>query len=234
MSCRQNVVYAPSQWEKTLHCNIATHWLGAYTKWSLVMPFHWLLYLPWRPWCEQTNSQHIIQTYVKVDKFSQLSYHYYGNPFTWIDRLYIEIGFILKKHPKHHILWAKAFFTHIVVHNTCRKIDFLIMDVIWCIYVSWICINDYWLHIYMIICFITVFFGRGIRWMVHSHYKGPVLGKEFQCQSWHERTLLGYSFVVLMRLEHHMLCIPRDYHIHCIGLYFTQVEAMMWKIGCDQ
>ena len=142
------------------HCNIATHWLGAYTKWSLVMPFHWLLYLPWRPWCEQTNSQHIIQTYVKIDKFSQLSYHYYGNPFTWIDRLYIEIGFILKKHPKHHILWAKAFFTQIVVHNTCRKIDFLIMDVIWCIYVSWICINDYLLHIYMIICFITDFLGE--------------------------------------------------------------------------
>ena len=28
-------VYAPSQWETTLHCNIVSHWLGAYTKWSL-------------------------------------------------------------------------------------------------------------------------------------------------------------------------------------------------------
>ena len=25
---------APSQWEMTLHCNIISHWLGTYTKWS--------------------------------------------------------------------------------------------------------------------------------------------------------------------------------------------------------
>ena len=28
-------VYAPSKWEMTLHCDIISHWLGAYTKWSL-------------------------------------------------------------------------------------------------------------------------------------------------------------------------------------------------------
>ena len=27
--------YAPSQWETTLQCNVASHWLAAYTKWSL-------------------------------------------------------------------------------------------------------------------------------------------------------------------------------------------------------
>ena len=32
---RENFVYAPSQWETTLHCNVVSHWLGAYTKWSL-------------------------------------------------------------------------------------------------------------------------------------------------------------------------------------------------------
>ena len=32
---RDHFVYAPSQWETTLHCNIVSHWLGAYTKWSL-------------------------------------------------------------------------------------------------------------------------------------------------------------------------------------------------------
>ena len=32
---RNNFVNAPSQWETTLHCNIISHWLGAYTKWSL-------------------------------------------------------------------------------------------------------------------------------------------------------------------------------------------------------
>ena len=29
--------HAPSQWEVTLHCNVASHWLGASTKWSLVL-----------------------------------------------------------------------------------------------------------------------------------------------------------------------------------------------------
>ena len=32
---RDHFVYPPSQWETTLHCNVVSHWLGAYTKWSL-------------------------------------------------------------------------------------------------------------------------------------------------------------------------------------------------------
>ena len=32
---RDHFVYAPNQWETTLHCNVVSHWLGAYTKWSL-------------------------------------------------------------------------------------------------------------------------------------------------------------------------------------------------------
>ena len=28
-------VFAPSQWETTLQCNVVSHWLGAYTEWSL-------------------------------------------------------------------------------------------------------------------------------------------------------------------------------------------------------
>ena len=33
--CRNHfVVYAPSQWETTLQCNIVSHWLGTCTKWS--------------------------------------------------------------------------------------------------------------------------------------------------------------------------------------------------------
>ena len=27
-------VHAPSQWETTLQCNVVSHWLGAFTKWS--------------------------------------------------------------------------------------------------------------------------------------------------------------------------------------------------------
>ena len=29
-------VHAPSQWETTLQCNVVSHWLGAYIKWSLI------------------------------------------------------------------------------------------------------------------------------------------------------------------------------------------------------
>ena len=32
---RDHFAYAPSQWEMMLHCNVISHWLGAYTKWSL-------------------------------------------------------------------------------------------------------------------------------------------------------------------------------------------------------
>ena len=32
---RDLFVYATSQWETTLHCNVVSHWLGAYTKWTL-------------------------------------------------------------------------------------------------------------------------------------------------------------------------------------------------------
>ena len=32
-------VYAPSQWEMRLHCNLGSLWKGAYTKWSCI--FHW-------------------------------------------------------------------------------------------------------------------------------------------------------------------------------------------------
>ena len=32
-------VNASSQWETTLHCNVVSHWLGAFTKWSLVFGY---------------------------------------------------------------------------------------------------------------------------------------------------------------------------------------------------
>ena len=32
---RDHFVYTPSQWETTLQCNVVSHWLGAFTEWSL-------------------------------------------------------------------------------------------------------------------------------------------------------------------------------------------------------
>ena len=49
---RDHFVYARSKWETTLHCNVVSHWLGAYTKWSLCYSyafsmFRWKSYA-WR------------------------------------------------------------------------------------------------------------------------------------------------------------------------------------------
>ena len=35
--CRDHFVNVPSQWETTLQCNVVSHLLGAFTKWSLKM-----------------------------------------------------------------------------------------------------------------------------------------------------------------------------------------------------
>ena len=32
---KDHFAYAPSQWEATLHCNVVSHWLGAYTKFCI-------------------------------------------------------------------------------------------------------------------------------------------------------------------------------------------------------
>ena len=33
-------VNTPGQWDPTLHCNVVSHWLGAYTKWFHHGPYH--------------------------------------------------------------------------------------------------------------------------------------------------------------------------------------------------
>ena len=33
---RDQFVYAPIQWETTLHCNVVSHWLGVCSKWFLI------------------------------------------------------------------------------------------------------------------------------------------------------------------------------------------------------
>ena len=40
MMDRDHFSYAPSQWEAMLWCNIVSHWLGAYKKWSLIYYAH--------------------------------------------------------------------------------------------------------------------------------------------------------------------------------------------------
>ena len=38
---RDHFVYASSQWEMMFHCNAISHWLGAFTKWSLMSMRHY-------------------------------------------------------------------------------------------------------------------------------------------------------------------------------------------------
>ena len=35
--CRDQSIYAPSQWETSLQCNNVSHWLGAELDWSLIL-----------------------------------------------------------------------------------------------------------------------------------------------------------------------------------------------------
>ena len=46
---RDHFVYVPSQWETTLHCNLGSYWLDAYTKWSLILHdiWFWVLMFIW-------------------------------------------------------------------------------------------------------------------------------------------------------------------------------------------
>ena len=41
LNCRDHFGCAPSQWETILLCNVISHWLGAYIKWSLEL-FHFI------------------------------------------------------------------------------------------------------------------------------------------------------------------------------------------------
>ena len=65
---RDHFVYAPSQWETTLHCNIFSHWLGAYTKWSLYKAHsrHDHSSLPWYIPQYYTNSRMVKITYCVI------------------------------------------------------------------------------------------------------------------------------------------------------------------------
>ena len=40
---RDHFVLAPSEWETTFHCNIGSHWLVAYAKWSLEHPYQHIM-----------------------------------------------------------------------------------------------------------------------------------------------------------------------------------------------
>ena len=54
--CRDNFLYAPSQWETTLQYNVVSHWLSAYTKWSPIM--RWMLQPLTNKHTDRTRKKH--------------------------------------------------------------------------------------------------------------------------------------------------------------------------------
>ena len=64
---RESFVYAPSQWEMTLQCNVVSHWLGAYTEWSLIIIII-IVYFPknytWYVHYKHKNTSHTSHAHV--------------------------------------------------------------------------------------------------------------------------------------------------------------------------
>ena len=87
--CRDHSVYASSQWEMTLHCNVISHWLGAYTEWPCLVRSSGILPDPWF-----NIKMSVIYQYRKSqcgDKMViRLSYLRCGNSFLyWYDCIFI-------------------------------------------------------------------------------------------------------------------------------------------------
>ena len=64
--------YAPSHWDMMLHCNIISHWLGAYTNWSLSLSVigAWSSYID-RPSQFQVIPGITLLTMIPLQSFSQ-------------------------------------------------------------------------------------------------------------------------------------------------------------------
>ena len=63
-------VYGPSQWQTTLHCNVNSHWLGAHTKWSLMM---WKKFMQYNLISSLLFSQISPEAYYRADSRLALS-----------------------------------------------------------------------------------------------------------------------------------------------------------------
>ena len=59
---RDQFVYASSQWEMALHCNATSHWLGAYTEWSLRAGFTYFYSPMWEFQCFERTYWIMAQT----------------------------------------------------------------------------------------------------------------------------------------------------------------------------
>ena len=74
-SCRDHFVYAPSQWEMTLQCNVVSQWLGAYIKWSLKVGVLYCIYLGIFYWAKlPTNFDKLSNFYHRIFNIDKIIY----------------------------------------------------------------------------------------------------------------------------------------------------------------
>ena len=108
----------PSQWETPLRCNVVSHWLDSYTKWSLTLGFILRLFIDntgvFRQDVNETKSmtkQEISSTpgnptksytltYWAWDKMATIFQMIYWNVFPWMKMLSISIKISMKFVPE--------------------------------------------------------------------------------------------------------------------------------------
>ena len=97
-------LYAPSQWETTLQCNVVSHWLGALMKWSLHR--HWL--------------NHILNMHIPFPKVSLIWKAYKVNIGSWCVELYgygnreISACNSITSNISHEIYWGFEVFCFVL------------------------------------------------------------------------------------------------------------------------
>ena len=110
-------VYVPIQWETTLQCNVVSHWLGTYTKWSLMRTF--IIYSDVCHWHDSscinhctTGIQQMLCNCFKAhftgwksihwgrERMAAVSQTTFSNAFSWMKSLLIPIKISLQFVPK--------------------------------------------------------------------------------------------------------------------------------------
>ena len=94
---RGHFMYAPSQWETTLQCNVVSHWLGAYAEWSLqALRLDSMSFSKWFPWlvlwvCLYTMRPRQISQTTFLNAFSWMKIYEFRLIFHWSLFLWVKL-----------------------------------------------------------------------------------------------------------------------------------------------
>ena len=135
-------MYAPNQWETTLQCNVVSHWLGTFTKWSLLLLAPCYMVLSWRVmgidkgfvvtwWLSNghldiivwfNNACCILQTNIQCIELGSILHIINTQPNSDTCRVLVW----LLTHKRHCIFWYDSNQTHLPLGNmgNCKSIIF--------------------------------------------------------------------------------------------------------------